>query len=841
MAAAAYVGRVSGLAVALGIGAALTSGTAWADSDSTPQESHSARTAKATAGADRTERTQRRSTTTRSAASSTDGRSDRGTSKQAERQPDTDESATPRKRESAPRITQRTTNPTTEETATSDSPARREPDVPAEVLLTSTALAAAGRETTTATAWVSLAYSPIHAAAQDWMHSDGGQQIAEWVNTLAGSYVIGDGADGTAEHPDGGPAGWLLGDGGDGWDATGAGAVGGAGGAAGLFGNGGTGGGGGAGAAGGSGGTGGWLMGIGGAGGTGGDGIAGGAGGAGGSGGDARGAVFGIGGRGGDGGKGSDGGRGGNGGDGAQLLGSGGDGGAAGNSGVGGESVSLPALGGAGGTAGWLGAHGKVGRSGRDAGTPWSTTASETSLPPVVNSGTWLTNSQGQVVILHGVNEVYKLAPYDPSVSGFDDDDAEFLAENGFNVVRLGIIWAAVEPEPGVIDTAYLSSIEKTVQLLADRGIYTILDMHQDLYSTTFYGEGAPEWASYTGGHPNPDAGFPGGYYLNPAQQHAWDAFWDNAEAPNGIGLQDNYALAWEHVASHFSGNTAVIGYDIMNEPFPGSSWLSTLLGGTFFGEQQLAPMYNQVAAAIRAVDPTTALYIEPGNPAVSEIPAILGLPLSLGVVDDPNVVLAFHDYCGPVDGGLCTFIAGALATQARNYSVRHDIPAVMNEFGATSDTSQLTDQMSAADRYFMSWAVWAYTGKGDITGSPDVEALVYDPASPPVGVNVNSGNMAILTAPYPQLISGTPMVWSTADGTLRFSYSTTAVDGSGSFGAGAPTVISAPAAAYPNGYHVSVTGGRVVSAPDAPRLVIESMPGATTIEVVVTPGQPGL
>jgi endoglycosylceramidase len=836
MTAAAHVGRVSGLAVALGIGAALSLGTAWADTDSTANDSHPARTAKATATADEQGRSSGRSTTPREAASTTDTRTGREESKSTDKQPDTEADA-PQERKSAKRTTQKLESPPTEE-STPKSPPRKAPDLPADAEPTSTALAAAGRETADPTHWVSLAYKPIHTVAEDWIHSESGQQIADWVNTLAGSYAIGDGADGTAQRPDGGAAGWLFGDGGDGWDSVEAGVAGGAGGAAGLFGDGGAGGVGGSGAAGGMGGAGGWLMGIGGAGGAGGDAIAGGAGGAGGSGGDAPGAFFGIGGPGGDGGNGSDGGRGGNGGDGAPFLGSGGDGGAGGDSGVGGESVGLPALGGAGGTAGRLATHGKVGRSGRDTGTPSATPGSDPVLPAVVSSGTWLTNSGGQVVVLHGVNEVYKLAPYDPAASGFDDDDADFLADNGFNVVRLGIIWAAVEPEPGVIDTAYLSSIEQTVQMLADRGIYTIIDMHQDLYSTTFYGEGAPEWASHTGGLPNQDTGFPGGYYLNAAQQHAWDAFWDNAEAPNGMGLQDNYALAWEHVASQFSGNTAVIGYDIMNEPFPGSSWLSTLLGGSFFGEQQLAPMYNQVAAAIRAVDPTTPLYIEPANPAVSEIPAILGLPLSLGAIDDPNVVLAFHDYCGPVDGALCTFIAGALADQARDYSLKHDIPAFMNEFGATSDTSQLTDQMSAADQYFMSWAVWAYTGKGDITGAPEVEALVYDPDSPPVGGNVNSGNLAVLAAPYPQLISGTPLSWSNTDGVLEFSYSTTKVDGSGTFDAGAPTIISVPAAAFPNGYRVEVTGGHVVSAPNAARLVIESGPGATVIDVAVTVGR---
>ena len=290
---------------------------------------------------------------------------------------------------------------------------------------------------------------------------------------------------------------------------------------------------------------------------------------------------------------------------------------------------------------GLLGNHGAVGKSGT--GATLVQTGANSSMLSVTPTGVWLTNSDGQVVLLHGFNEVYKLAPYDPAASGFSEDDAAFLAANGFNVVRLGVIWAGVEPQPGVYDAAYIDSIRQTVDMLAAHGIYTIIDMHQDLYSASLGGEGAPEWATKTGGLPNRSFGFPGSYYLNPAETAAWDGFWNNTTAANGIGLEDNYAKAWETVAAAVAGNTSVIGYDIMNEPFPGTSWLPTLLGSPFYATQQLTPMYNQVAAAIRAVDPNTALFVEPANPAVSEVPAILGLPIQLGTIDDAKVVLALR------------------------------------------------------------------------------------------------------------------------------------------------------------------------------------------------------
>jgi endoglycosylceramidase len=63
-------------------------------------------------------------------------------------------------------------------------------------------------------------YTPLHTTAGGWIHSNVGQQVNGLINTIAGSYVIGDGADGTQAHPDGSAGWWLFGDGGNGWDST---------------------------------------------------------------------------------------------------------------------------------------------------------------------------------------------------------------------------------------------------------------------------------------------------------------------------------------------------------------------------------------------------------------------------------------------------------------------------------------------------------------------------------------------------------------------------------------------------------------------------------------------
>lgn len=107
----------------------------------------------------------------------------------------------------------------------------------------------------------------------------------------------------------------------------------------------------------------------------------------------------------------------------------------------------------------------------------------------------------GRVRIFHGVNAVYKVAPYVPIFDHFDPqeslsvDDVSNLYEWGFNFVRLGTMWPGVEPVRGQYNTTYLASLQQIVNALAEKDIYTLLDCHQDVLAPDYCGEGAPSWA----------------------------------------------------------------------------------------------------------------------------------------------------------------------------------------------------------------------------------------------------------------------------------------------------------------------------------------------------------
>src|SRR5690348_12244905 len=113
---------------------------------------------------------------------------------------------------------------------------------------------------------------------------------------------------------------------------------------------------------------------------------------------------------------------------------------------------------------------------------------------PLTHDGRWITDAGGRVGILHGWNVVYKVVSYRPAASGFGGNDMRFLRRNGFNTVRLGIIQKAVETQlPGPDGKAdyrerYIDSIVKTERKLAKHDIFTLLDVHQDLYNERFEG-----------------------------------------------------------------------------------------------------------------------------------------------------------------------------------------------------------------------------------------------------------------------------------------------------------------------------------------------------------------
>jgi len=449
------------------------------------------------------------------------------------------------------------------------------------------------------------------------------------------------------------------------------------------------------------------------------------------------------------------------------------------------------------------------------------------------------------VVILHGV-QIDKWAANGPvNIVDLSPENVAFIAQSGFNLVRLSMTFSGVEPEPGSFDQSYVDSFLAFDGELARHGIYDLLDMMQGEYSQLVGGWGFPNWMTIIGSTPNTQTPFPNGYEVNPAQYVAWDSFWSNATTADGIAVQADYISGLERIAASFASAPALLGIEIFNEPWPGSQWPSCAnpIGCPLFDQLVLTPFYRKAVRAIRSADPSHPIAYEPN------IFFDYGANSQLGAIGDSNGLFAFHNYCldavvagaeGLPNGQtfsdplqLCGVGENLVFANALARASSSGDAILMDEWGNTNDTTVITRITAAADKYMVGWSYWAYE---DCCGS--LGAIVKDGTEPPTALgNLNTPVLDALVRPYPQVIAGTPIGWSYDPDERRFvfRYSTRPVGGE-NFPPGTVTTIEVPQRHYPDGYRASVSGARIVSAPGADHLELEASDGARTVSVVVTP-----
>ena len=194
---------------------------------------------------------------------------------------------------------------------------------------------------------------------------------------------------------------------------------------------------------------------------------------------------------------------------------------------------------------------------------------------------------------------------YDTFFGKVTEEDMRDLRENwGFNFARMIFEWYAFEPTEGVWDYTYLKNYAKRVSWAAENNIFVWVDMHMDLYGEGFKANGAPAWTCNSQ------------YYID-ARKHWLPEWWMNYAQPGIIACYDHlwtsrdylwkhFAMTWQKAAEYFSNNPDVIGFEFLNEPFPGS------FGNTTFEKEVLYPLYVTVGRAIRKVAPFKILIFEP-------------------------------------------------------------------------------------------------------------------------------------------------------------------------------------------------------------------------------------
>jgi endoglycosylceramidase len=450
-------------------------------------------------------------------------------------------------------------------------------------------------------------------------------------------------------------------------------------------------------------------------------------------------------------------------------------------------------------------------------------------------SGRWVVDAEGRVVLLHGVNAVWKLAPYAPpdEPRGFQAADAAWLRDHGLNAVRLGVLFAGVMPSAGVVDSSYLVQVDRVVQLLAAQGIWVLLDFHQDMYNERFHGEGFPDWAVDDDGLPHPlDLGFPGNYFT-PECMRTFDNFWANKN-----GIWDRYRDAWKAVATKWKDQPYLMGYDLMNEPWPGTDLptCANPIGCPLHDTLKLQAMQEHVLAGIREVDPANVVWFEPNVIFNSGAQSQLGTLRP--IAPEANLGLSWHDYClhggvlqsvGIENAPLCEQLHRLDFDNAEIVTARIGAAGLVTEFGATDDLSVLESITRLADEYLVGWMYWHYKNWGDpttVSGETGAQGLFSQDSDL---TTLKSAKADLLVRPYPQATAGIPLQLAFDPQTKVFVYRYAPRP------ATAPTEIFVPDRHYPNGYDVTVEGA-TVSEQTAQRVLLLNVCGAREVNVVIRP-----
>jgi aryl-phospho-beta-D-glucosidase BglC (GH1 family) len=235
----------------------------------------------------------------------------------------------------------------------------------------------------------------------------------------------------------------------------------------------------------------------------------------------------------------------------------------------------------------------------------------------------------------------------------------------GMNFIRVPISWHEMVNDDGSWKTSPYTRLDALVTAASARGIYVLLDLH------TVPGGDCP-WGSCGQQGPNPNA------------------FWtitSNQDIANTI---------WGGLATHYKGNAAVAGYDLVNEPI--LSYSETTAQVT-----QKSDFYNRLYNTVRAIDPDHIIYLE----------AFFGFdkiaaPSTYGWT---NVVYEIHPYAmtAPLDwDAQNNAVTSSLSTLAQ-YQQQYNIPVYAGEYSFYAFYDVWSKWMSGLNALNAQWTNWTY------------------------------------------------------------------------------------------------------------------------------------
>jgi endoglycosylceramidase len=360
--------------------------------------------------------------------------------------------------------------------------------------------------------------------------------------------------------------------------------------------------------------------------------------------------------------------------------------------------------------------------------------------------GRFFRDEQGAVVMLRGLNLTgdAKVPPFRP----IDDHSLlDRLPRWGVNVARLLFTWEAFEPERGRYDASYMDYYAGVVDALHSRGIWVIVDIHQDAFSrfaTDGCGEGMPAWAISPSVVPDtpdngPNCSSWGIKFIVDLDTHrCWDDFYADAS-----GVRTRYLALLATIAERLGSHPGVIGYDMLNEPW---------------GDEvtQIGPLYEDAARVLRPVDPDAILFVSAqaltssGEDTKLVRPSFDNFAYSPHYYD-PNVFL-LHAW----PGGTLEQPVERMFARAMGWNV----PMFLGEFGGPGEAQNIAAYVdafyAALDARFVSGAQWTLSARWDPQRKDGWNAEDFS-----ILDDAGSFRNNYRVRPYPARTSGEPLGFS--------------------------------------------------------------------------------
>jgi endoglycosylceramidase len=431
--------------------------------------------------------------------------------------------------------------------------------------------------------------------------------------------------------------------------------------------------------------------------------------------------------------------------------------------------------------------------------------------------GTVLRDGLGRVVFLHGVDAGgrSKFAPYVP----FDYAPGQYgaalaaymdrAASWGIDAMRVPFTWAALEPVRGQDDQDWLSRYQQLLDAAWARGIWTVVDFHQDVYSESYCGDGFPTWT--VPGAPAPHHDCPGWsfeYFNDKSVAAAFDAFWANA-----AGVQDAYLAAWDVMIGKLKDQAGVVGFEPINEPGWGSQ------DAQKFEATTLTPFYAMMVPHMRGLAPLSLVFVDPTGFAGTIVSTELTLP------QVPGVVFAPHFY--PIGAGNPDNVLSGMQKWA-TLGATWNVPVFVGEFGISHGSGAAPDYMAAhfaaLDATGMSGTEWEYSVESEEWNSESDSVVAADGTEYPVA--------QVLVRPFARAVPGEAIAqsWDATSSTFALSFTPSTAAGS------TVTEVQLPARAYPGGYGVTLSGGCYDASSVPGRMLVQADDGATQVALTIAP-----